>query len=147
MNINRIRNNRLDGNDVSDSHFQLHLNNTTPRSTSQSNTRFNDNNDVFRLNTTNTFRRTSESNQSTLPTAFNDMSNIHQICSWLCENPNILLLAYNIYLSMQTPIGNAFNFTSLNFNSLTLATGVPQIPKQEDKVNVAIIYCFISFYY
>ena len=81
----------------------FHLNS---RSTSRSNTRFDNNDDVSRSNTTNMFRQTLESNKPTLPVAFGDMTNIHQICSWLCENPSILLLAYNMHLSMQTPITN-----------------------------------------
>lgn len=109
---------------------------SSSRPTLRSNVRSYDN-DVFHSNTTNTFRRT-ESNQSTLPAAFGDMTNVHQICLWLCENSNILLLAYNMYLSMQTPTANAF---SLNFSSSTLATSVPQMPRQDDKVSVTII-CF-----
>ena len=82
------------------------------------------------------FHQTLGSNQPTLPVAFGDMTNIHQICSWLCENPSILLLAYNMHLSIQTPITNAFNFTSPNFNSLTSATSMSQMPKQENKVSI-----------
>lgn len=168
----RLRSNTSNNsNEASGSYSRLHLNttphpnrsNNTPPSTPRSNntyTRFNDNDDVFHLNphptpwsntrinyndifhsnTTNMFRRTSESNQSILPATFSNMSNVHQICSWLCENTSILLLAYNMHLSMQTPVANAFN---LNFNSSTLATGVAQMPKQEDRVSVgcvAIIY-------
>ncbi|GES87630.1 hypothetical protein GLOIN_2v1775382 [Rhizophagus clarus] len=58
------------------------------------------------------------------------MANVHQICSWLCANLNILLLAYNLYLSMQSPVTNSFNFITPNHNSLLLATSIPQ---QEDR--------------
>ena len=86
--------------------------------------------------------RTSYSVEPTPPTPFHDMVNVHQICLWLCANPDILLLSYNLYLSMQTPVANQFNLISPNFNSSTLATGVQ---KQEDKVNITIINFIISF--
>jgi hypothetical protein len=57
--------------------------------------------------------------------------NVFQL-SWLCANPEILLLAYNIHLaSMQTPVG----FTLQNFNPLATGTSVSHMPKQEDKVS------------
>ena len=59
-------------------------------------------------------------------------------------NPDVLLLAYNMYISMQTPVANGFNFISSNFNS-TMATGVIQMPKQEDKVNITIIHLSLIF--
>jgi len=122
--------------------------NDTPRS---NNTYMELNDDVFRSNSHLIPRsnarfynncQTSESNQLTLPAAFRDMNNVHQICLWLCENPSILLLAYNMHLSIQTPVANAFHFTS-NFNSLMPATGIPQIPKQDDRVCIIIIYFFL----
>ncbi|PKC56099.1 hypothetical protein RhiirA1_474510 [Rhizophagus irregularis] len=159
VNVNKIRS---DGsNETSESYFHLSLN-TTPCSNrpnntySSSRTRNIDNDDVFRSNTprSNTPRsNTSHSNtsffvngneiRSTLrksynpesapPAPFRDMVNVHQICSWLCVNSDILLLAYNMYLSMQMPAANTFNIISPNFNSSTLASGVPQMPKQEDR--------------
>jgi hypothetical protein len=48
---------------------------------------------------------------------------------------------------MQTPVANVFNSISPNFNSSALATGVSQMPKQEDKVNITMIYFVISFCY
>ncbi|UZO00340.1 uncharacterized protein OCT59_011474 [Rhizophagus irregularis] len=160
VNVNKICS---DGsNETSESYFRLSLN-TTPCSNrpnntySSSRTRNIDNDDVFRSNTphSNTpYSNTSRSNtsffangneiRSTLrksynpesapPVPFRDMVNVHQICSWLCVNSDILLLAYNMYLSMQTPAANTFNIISPNFNSSTLASGVPQMPKQEDRV-------------
>ena len=92
--------------------------NTVARSTFDSN-----DNGVFRSNNNTSFR--SES------TPFHMMDDIHQVCSWLCKNPNVLLLAYNMYLSMQTPVVNEFNFISPNFNSSKIsATAGPQ----EDRV-------------
>src|SRR6266511_1323689 len=78
---------------------------------------------------------------------FHEMVNIHQVCSWLCTNPNILLLTYNMYLSIQTPVVNIFNFISSNFSSSTLATGVSHIPNQEDKVNLIMIYLTLLLFY
>jgi hypothetical protein len=37
-----------------------------------------------------------------IPSPFNEMT-IYQLCLWLCKNPNVLQLANNIQLSMQTP--------------------------------------------
>ncbi|CAB4443378.1 unnamed protein product [Rhizophagus irregularis] len=136
VNVNKIRS---DGsNETSESYFRLSLN-TTPCSNrpnntySSSRTRNIDNDDVFRSNTprSNTPRsNTSRSNtsffangneiRSTLrksynpesapPAPFRDMVNVHQISA------------------------NTFNIISPNFNSSTLASGVPQMPKQEDRV-------------
>ncbi|PKY41974.1 hypothetical protein RhiirA4_455686, partial [Rhizophagus irregularis] len=72
---------------------------------------------------------------STLPSTFREMDNIHQICSWLCANPNILLFAYNMYLSMQAPVADGYNFISSNFNSSTLPTA-PYVLKQDDKAKM-----------
>ena len=76
--------------------------------------------------------RTTYNVESTLPTPFREMDNIHQICSWLCANPSILSLAYSMHLSMQTPVANSLNFTSPSFNSSIVATGIPQTSKKED---------------
>ncbi|RIB21586.1 hypothetical protein C2G38_2299389 [Gigaspora rosea] len=38
-----------------------------------------------------------------VPSPFNKMT-IYQLCSWLCENPNVLQLANNMNLSMQAPV-------------------------------------------
>ena len=136
-------------------------NNNTPPPTSRChNTHmgFNDR-DVFRLNTQNLYhlntslfanddnnaRSICRSSSDLIPAPFHDMANIHQICSWLCANPNILLLSYNLYLSMQTPIANSFNLVTPNFNSATLTTSIPQELKQEDRVNITTIYFVISF--
>ncbi|POG70962.1 hypothetical protein GLOIN_2v1775382 [Rhizophagus irregularis DAOM 181602=DAOM 197198] len=131
VNINKIRS---DGsNETSESYFRLSLN-TTPCSNrpnntySSSRTRNIDNDDIR-----STLRK-SYNPESAPPVPFRDMVNVHQICSWLCVNSDILLLAYNMYLSMQTPAANTFNIISPNFNSSTLASGVPQMPKQEDRV-------------
>lgn len=135
----------------------------TPPSTPRSNntrdnyTRFNDD-DEFHSNTPNIFRsstsflsndndtrstfRTSHNAEPILPAPFHNMANVHQICSWLCANPDILLLAFNMHLSMQTPVANAFNSISANFNLSSLATGMP---KQEDKVSITLIYFVIIF--
>ena len=78
---------------------------------------------------------------------FSKMANIHQICSWLCKNPNILILAYNMYLLTQIPVANEFNFISPNTNSSTLATGVSHIPNQEDNVFPFTFFYFIYFLY
>jgi len=43
---------------------------------------------------------------------------------------------------MQTPVVNAFNSISANFNLSALATGMP---KQEDKVSITLIYFVIIF--
>ena len=104
--------------------------------------RFNDD-DIFRSNTSNTgcsstselltsYSSTSKTSESMLPAPFREMDNIHhQICSWLCANPSILLLAYN----MQTPVANAINFTLPNFNSSMLSTDLPQVSNQSKKIN------------
>jgi hypothetical protein len=120
------------------------------------NTNFNDN--VFRSNTSNVFRSNTSLNDNTVirPTfdAFNDdefrsnntsfrsnnvdftpfrgMDNVHQICSWLCNNPDVLLLAYNMYMSMKASVMNEFNFILPNCNSSMSATSAPLV--QEDKV-------------
>jgi hypothetical protein len=120
------------------------------RNCSRLNTTSPPNNNVFRQNMQNVFRsntsndtdahsplQTSYNAESTLPAPFFDMANVYQICSWLCANPNILLLAYNLYTSMQTPVANSFNFITPNLNSSTLTIGVPQ---QEDRVSV-IYFC------
>src|SRR5581483_662343 len=123
------------------------VNNTSRSNISYSspsnNVSLNTSNDIFRLDCSS-IRSNSDfihSNNASLkindaaftfPTPFRGMDNIHQICSWLCENPNILLLAYNMYLSMQSPVAEGFNFVSSNFN--LSATAAPYIPKQEDKV-------------
>lgn len=113
-------------------------------STNNIHMRVNDGDDVFCLNTQhlNTSFSTNDSDvrstfrnsynaESTLPALFRNMMNVHQICLWLCANPNILILAYNLYLLMQAP-ANSFNFVTPNFNSSTLPTSVPQILKQDD---------------
>ena len=93
-------------------------NNTFVRSTVDSN-----DNDMLRTNNNTSFRLES--------TPFHMMDNVHQVCSWLCKNPNVLLLAYNMYLSMQATVANKYNFISSNFNSSKLsAIAGPQ----EDKV-------------
>ncbi|PKC54405.1 hypothetical protein RhiirA1_477374 [Rhizophagus irregularis] len=122
--------------------FRLNTQNVFHSNTSSPNNTTN----VFRLNTQNVLHsntpndsdarsplRTSYNAEPTLPASFCDMGNIHQICSWLCANPSILLLAYNLYLSMQTPVATSFNLVTPNFNSATLATGIPQALKQEDR--------------
>ncbi|RIA78827.1 hypothetical protein C1645_842250 [Glomus cerebriforme] len=96
---------------------------------------FHPNNALF--NSNNTFRSNNSLYNNTsyaLPASFHEMVNIHQICSWLCTNPDVLLLVYNMYILMQIPVANGFNFISSNFNSSMMATGVIQIPKQEDKM-------------
>jgi hypothetical protein len=115
--------------------------------------------DVFCLNTQNMFHsntplftnddsdarstiQTSYNVESIFLASFSNMGNVHQIISWLCANPSILLLAYNLYLSMQTPVAKSFNLVTLNFNSSTLATSIPQASMQEDRVNVTFI-CFV----
>ena len=116
-------------------HPNNHLNNTptfTPRS-NRSNTRmgFNDNGNGFRSNISNTFDarstfQTSYNAESTPPAPFCDMRNVQQIISWLCANPDILLLAYNMHLSMHTPVTSSFNLISPNLNQQPSATVVPQ---------------------
>ena len=109
----------------------------TPRSTSapSARMRFNDDGDGFRSNTPNTsffttdndsrsIFRTSYNGESTPPAPFCDMRNVQQICSWLCANSDILLLAYNMYLSMQLPVTSTFNLISPSYNQPTLATDV-----------------------
>ncbi|PKC00982.1 hypothetical protein RhiirA5_382069 [Rhizophagus irregularis] len=100
------------------------------------------NSDAFRsnnasFNNSDAFRSNNASSHvaSTLPSTFREMDNIHQICSWLCANPNILLFAYNMYLSMQAPVADGYNFISSNFNSSTLPTA-PYVPKQDDKAKM-----------
>jgi hypothetical protein len=44
---------------------------------------------------------------------------------------------------MQTPVMNVFNPISPNFNSSALANDVSQMPKQEDQVNITMIYFVI----
>jgi hypothetical protein len=131
-------------------HSNDHLNRTPPFTPYSNNndTRFNIDN-VFRSNTpnmlhSNTSPFTNDSSvRSTFQTLnntgstlgpFHKMDNVHQICSWLCANPSILLLAYNMHLSMQTPVANSFSFVSPNFNSSMLTTGIPQMSNQGDKV-------------
>ena len=46
---------------------------------------------------------------------------------------------------MQTPVMNVFNPISPNFNSSALANDVSQMPKQEDQVNITIIYFVRDF--
>jgi len=87
----------------------------------------------------------SNNSESTFPVPFRDMDNIHQICSWLCTNPNILLLAYNIYMSMQAPVENGFNFVSPTFNSPMLATGTRHI--QDDRVRSSNNFIFVIIYF
>ncbi len=176
MNINKLHKNTLNNsNEASGSYSHLHLNttphpnhfnNTFPSTLHSNNTRTrsnDDDDDVFHLNIPNMFHsntsfftndndirstfQTSYNTESTFPTSFHDMVNVHQICLWLYANPNILLLAYNMHLSMQTSVANVFNFISSNFNSSVLATGVSRMPKQEDKVNITMIYFVISFCY
>ena len=43
------------------------------------------------------------------PSPFNEMT-IYQVCSWLCENPNILQLANNMQLSTQVPAVDGSQF-------------------------------------
>src|SRR5436309_10088384 len=93
------------------------------------------NNNVFHLN--NTSFRSIDVNS----TPFNGMDNVHQICSWLCKNPNVLLLAYNMYSSMHAPVTNGFNFITSNNNSTTVAA--PYI--QEDKVLFINDFLFLLF--
>jgi hypothetical protein len=153
MNINdRIHDNTFDcSNEASGSYSRSRLNNTHRSNNTRNNMSFNgDDDDFFRLNAPNMFRPNnirsfqSNNNEPTLPAPFHGMDNVNQICSWLCKNPNILLLAYNIYLSMQTPVANGFNFIS-NFNSTMLATTVPHVQKQEDAVNSTILYLYNGF--
>ncbi|CAG8749997.1 10438_t:CDS:2 [Dentiscutata erythropus] len=59
---------------------------------------------------------------------FNEML-IYQTCLWLCMNPNILQLANNMNLSMQTPAADGSQFMSPNSTTLTMA------PNQDDKLN------------
>ncbi|GBC25343.2 hypothetical protein GLOIN_2v1840951 [Rhizophagus irregularis DAOM 181602=DAOM 197198] len=153
-NVDRIRNNdSYRSNEIHEPRFRLHYN-TTPGPNRPR--EFND--DVFRLNPQKVFhlntpfftndhsdaRSTFQTSESTLPASFCDMGNIHQICSWLCANLSILLLAYNLYLSMQTPVATSFNLVTPNVNSATLATGILQALRQEDRVNTTIIYFVIS---
>ena len=63
-----------------------------------------------------------------IPLPFNEMT-IYQLCSWLCMNPNILQLANNMHLSMQTPAVEALLFISSGFTLLQ---------KQDNKVKT---YC------
>jgi hypothetical protein len=44
-----------------------------------------------------------------IPSPFNEMT-IYQLCSWLCKNPNVLQLANNMHLSMQTPVVKGSQF-------------------------------------
>ena len=140
-----------------------HPNNNTPPPTSRSHNTHNthmgfNGRDVFRLNTQNLYHSNTsfftnddnnahscQSSSDLIPAPFHDMANIHQICSWLCANPNILLLSYNLYLSIQTPVANSFNLVTPNFNSSTLTTSIPQASMQEDIVNIIIIYFVINF--
>jgi magnesium-transporting ATPase (P-type) len=46
-----------------------------------------------------------------IPSPFNEMT-IYQLCSWLCMNPNVLQLANNMHLSMQTPVIEGSRFMS-----------------------------------
>ena len=111
---------------------------SNPHPTPRSNTRFH-NDDILR---SSMFHQTSaESNQSTLPAAFSDMTSVHQICLWLCDHSSILLLAYNMFQSIHAPITNTFHFTS-NFNQPMLTTGVP---KQEVKQEVGVCITIIDF--
>jgi len=91
------------------------------------------NNNVFRSNNTSFWSIDANS------TPFNRMDNVHQICSWLCKNPNVLLLAYNMYSSMHAPVTNGFNFITPNNNSTTVAA--PYI--QEDKVLFITNFLFL----
>ena len=112
---------------------------------------FNDADDeIFHLNARNnrptfgtpaSFR--SNDAESIFPAPFCNMENVYQICSWLCTNHNILLLAYNMYMSMQAPVENGFNFVSPTFNSPILATGTQHI--QEDS-KVRLSNNFIFYY-
>ncbi|RIA95934.1 hypothetical protein C1645_816077 [Glomus cerebriforme] len=82
------------------------------------------NNALFNSNNTFWLNNSSYNNASyALPASFHKMTNIHQICLWLCANPDVLLFAYNMYISMQTPVANGFNFISSNFNSSTMVDG------------------------
>jgi hypothetical protein len=92
-----------------------HPNNNTPPPTSRPHSTNNsyigstNDRDVFRLNTQNMFHsntplftnddsdarstiRTSYNVESTFPASFSDMGNVHQIISWLCANPSILVI-------------------------------------------------------
>ncbi|GBB96856.1 hypothetical protein RclHR1_28550001 [Rhizophagus clarus] len=156
--VDRIRNNDLYRSNKADESCRLYLN-TTPspdhpnnipllisRSHSAHNMYMGSNDcDVFRPDTQNVYQLNTsfftnnddsdalsncQPSSDRFPTPFHNMANVHQICSWLCANLNILLLAYNLYLSMQSPVMNSFNFIMLNHNSLLLATSIPQ---QEDR--------------
>ncbi|GES80885.1 hypothetical protein GLOIN_2v1840951 [Rhizophagus clarus] len=156
--VDRIRNNDLYRSNKADESRRLYLNttpspdrpNNIPPPTSRSHSAHNmymgsNDRDVFRPDTQNVYQSntsffTNNDDSDALsncrpssdrfPTPFHNMANVHQICSWLCANPNILLLAYNLYLSMQSPVTNSFNFITPNHNSLPLATSIPQ---QEDR--------------
>jgi hypothetical protein len=86
-----------------------------------------DNNDVHSTFSSNV--ACSAETTPTTPAQFCDM-NVFQICSWLCANLEILLLAYNMHLaSMQTPVG----FTLQNFNLLATGTGISHIQSKKTK--------------
>jgi hypothetical protein len=140
-------------------HPDYHLNNTPTRSnrSNHSNTRMrsNDNGNGFHLNVPNSFRsnatdyynacstfQASYNAESTPPAPFCDMRNVQQIVSWLCSNPDILLLAYNTHLSMHTPVTSTFSFTFPNHNQQTSATAIPQ-----DKVKFINFDLYLSFFF
>jgi len=66
----------------------------------------------------NTFNANYFSNNEEIPSPFNEMT-IYQLCLWLCKNPNILQLANNMHLSMQTPVVEGLRFSpSISTGSL-----------------------------
>ena len=129
-----------------------HLNNT-PHSNARM--RFNDNGNGVPSNIANNFRSNTTDNdaRSTFQTSYNselippapfcDMRNVQQIISWLCANPNILLLAYNMHLSMHTPVTSTFSLIFPNLNQQTSATVVTQ----DNHVKFIILIFICNFFY
>jgi hypothetical protein len=54
-------------------------------------------------NVTNTSRYQFDTTTKIVPSPFDEMT-IYQLCSWLCANPDILQMANNMHLSMQTAV-------------------------------------------
>ena len=71
----------------------------------------------------------------TLPVNFHEMDTIHQLCTWLCANPNVLQLAYNMYLSMQLPVADGSGLIS-RFSPTLMA--VPQVSNQMPNQEVLV---------
>ncbi|CAG8766069.1 7366_t:CDS:2, partial [Racocetra fulgida] len=71
------------------------------------------------------------SNSIAIPSIFSEMT-IYQICLWLCANPNVLQLANNINISMQTLAADGSQF--MPSISSTLST---MVQNQTDKAQAS----------